>query len=67
RVTEDFGGLGLSTRNNSYGLEADYRIRRWLKGALSWTNWAKTANQAAYSSFFDYNRNVVMLTLTGTL
>ncbi len=67
RITENFGGLALSTRNNSYGLEADYRIRRWLKGALSWTSWAKAANQAAYSSFFDYNRNVVMLTLTGTL
>ena len=67
RITENFGGLGLSTRNNSYGLGMDYRIRRWLKGALNWTNWAKAANQAAYSSFFDYNRNVVMLTLTGTL
>lgn len=66
RYTEDFGGLGLLTKNNSYGIGMDYRMRRWLKTSLSWTNWSKTANQIAFN-YFDYNRNVVMLTLTGTL
>jgi hypothetical protein len=66
RYTEDFGGLGLYTKNYSYGIGVDYRMRRWLKGSLNWTNWAKTANQPAFN-YFEYNRNVVMLTLTGTL
>ena len=73
RVTENFGGLGLSTGNNSYGVSADYQFRRWLKANLGWTTWAKTATPInipgiGYApTFFDYNRNVVMLTLTGTL
>ena len=73
RYTENFGGAGVNTVNNSYGLSADYQFRRWLKANLGWTTWAKTANSVTIPgvgfapTFFDYNRNVVMLTLTGTL
>lgn len=66
RYTEDFGGLGLYTQNNSYGVGMDYRMRRWLKWALNWTNWSKKANQSAFN-YFEYSRNVIMLTVTGTL
>ena len=73
RYTENFGGAGVNTVNNSYGISADYQFRRWLKANLGWTTWAKTANSVTIPgigyapTFFDYNRNLVMLTLTGTL
>ncbi|MBY0579298.1 MAG: outer membrane beta-barrel protein [Burkholderiales bacterium] len=66
QYSEDFKGLGLGTKTNNYGMGVDYRMRRWLKTSLNWANSVKTVNQAAYSNF-NYDRNIVMLTLIGTL
>ena len=66
RYLENFGGIGLHTSADNYALGVDYRMRRWLKTGLSWTNTSKKVDQAIYNALI-YDRNVFMLTLTGTL
>jgi hypothetical protein len=65
-VDNNFEGSGASLTTNSYGLGIDYKMRRWLKAGLSWQGAAQNADQPVLNNFI-YNRNLYMLTLTGTL
>ncbi len=63
---QNFGGIGLNTTANNYTLGVDYQMRRWLKTGISWMNTTQTVNQLPYEALM-YDRNVFMLSLTGTL
>jgi hypothetical protein len=59
----DFAGTDRNDDMKNYGLGLTYEMRRWLRVSLDWTGTRRTSSQ----SQFDFDRNVTMLTLEGTL
>ncbi len=57
---------GASAREDdtlSYGLSADYQMRRWLSFGASYTRTEKDSN----TNTFDYDKNIFLLSVTATL
>lgn len=64
-ATDSYQGL-LTPRNDNiqtYGVNLNYRMRRWLTAGGGYTYTGRGSDQSA----FEYKRNVFMLYLTGTL
>jgi len=57
------GGADRQDTTRSTGLQLDFDIRRWLKAGAEYTYTLRNSND----SNFDYKRNQLMFTLSGTL
>lgn len=63
QLKQDFVGYPRSDKTNTFGLKAEYRLRRWLIGGAELSNSAKTSNEAGN----DYKRNIFMLSVRTAL
>ncbi len=59
KLTEDYNGTTRSDNTNTYGLKAEYKVRSWLIGDMTFSNAAKRSNISTY----DYNRNIFMVSI----
>lgn len=63
QLKQDFVGATRSDSTNTFGLKAEYKIRKWLIGGAEYSNSAKTSNDAAN----DFKRNIFMLSVRTAL
>lgn len=63
QVNSDYHGIDLQQDTKNYGVGVSYALRRWLNVSAEWAATRRTSNIALQ----EYKRNVVSLSLEGTL
>ena len=60
---DDYQGFDRNDKISSLGLKAGYKFRRWLTLGAEYTRTHRDSN----IDTFDYDKNLYLITLTGTL
>jgi hypothetical protein len=63
QLKQDFVGASRSDSTNTFGLKAEYKIRKWLIGGAEYSNSVKSSNDANN----DFKRNIFTLSVRTAL